>query len=133
MCVVCCHYVHLHHEIYPISVSLYLCVRCSPIQTHNSQLSILQCQRKELQQLVQTRSPAMTLYHQQRKELKDNIMSRAASLAGLRATVAHNSQTSQELQENLNNNSKLLKVREMGAGPALHCVNTYFTYDLSGT
>lgn len=88
------------------------------LNTYHSQLSILQRQRRELREAVQARSPEMSLYQQQRQELKDKIIGLAASLAGLRSNITHNTKTGQELRDNLHNNSQLLEVRqgEKGCG-----------------
>lgn len=53
----------------------------------------------------------MTLYQQQRQALKDRIIGLAASLAGLRSNLAHNSTTMEEVKEANKSNSQLLKVR----------------------
>ena len=52
----------------------------------------------------------MSLYQQQRQQLKDKIIGLAASLAGLRSNLTHNSKSIEEVREVFKTNSQLLEV-----------------------
>ena len=58
----------------------------------------------------------MSLYQQQRQELKDKIIGLAASLAGLRSNLSHNSKTAAELTDTFKSNSQLFEVSVWGRG-----------------
>ena len=89
------------------------------LQGFQSQLSVLQHQRRQLQESLQAKSPSTAAHQLVRKKLTDGTMGVAASLASLRAALKYTTDAVSKQRGffQLNNTTLLVSVRVRNVHP----------------